>query len=67
MTTRVPPWVRRRYKIVAAELDKTMDEVQVAALLLLIVKFKDAPQAEYQSVWEAIRKELGLGRRGADD
>jgi hypothetical protein len=67
MTTRVSPWVRRRYKILAAELYKTMDEVQVVALLLFIMKFKDASQAEYQGVWEAIRKELGLGRNGTDD
>jgi len=67
MTTRVSPWVRRRYKILAAELDKTMDEVQVFALVSLIARFKDVPQAEYRSVWEALRNELGVGRNGMDD
>jgi hypothetical protein len=54
MTTRVSPRARKIYKVLAAELDKTMEELQVVALLVFLENFR--VRSEWQASWERLSK-----------
>lgn len=57
MTTRVQPRVRKIYRVLSAELDATMEELQVIALRSFLDNFR--VRSEWQTMWDAVRKKYG--------
>jgi hypothetical protein len=57
MSARVTPPTWRFFKKGSAELDVTQEAMLRTALALFMSRFRGVPEAGYQAVWEAIRKE----------
>ena len=64
MTTRVTPRLRQIYKILAAQLGTTMEEMQIVALRSFIANFRKG--ADRRAVWETIRREFAEGDQITD-
>ena len=50
--------LRDIYKILSVEFRTTMGELQLAALRLMIARFRGLSKAERRQAWEALREEL---------
>jgi hypothetical protein len=55
MTTRGSPRLRQIYKVLAARVGTTMEEMQVVALRSFLTNYQ-VSRSEHRAVWEALRK-----------
>jgi hypothetical protein len=60
MTSRVSPRLRQIFRMMAAEFDVKLDELQLISHRSMVARFKGlALPAERLKVWENLRKEYG--------
>jgi hypothetical protein len=68
MTTRGSLGLRDLYKVLSVEVRTTMGEFQLAALRLMLARFKGhSTKAERRKVWEAIQEELASYKESEGD
>jgi hypothetical protein len=66
LTAHVPSGVRKIYRMLAAELDVTMDDLQLVAHRSMIANF-NTPGADQRRIWEELWKRFGNEEPEIDD